>query len=132
MAYVYTSSPGMSPGFGILNPGISAASMGGGGIWGGIGSALGQIASGALNSIAMPGGAPLGIPGIAPMPVPTAGGTAVLRQRAPAIIAVGGRAYRSLGTPLAWSGDLAAVKRLRRAAARIGHVIPKRGGGRFR
>jgi len=48
------------------------------------------------------------------------------------IIAVGGRPYRSLGTPLAWSGDLAAVKRLRRAAARIGRVVPKRGGGRFR
>jgi len=129
MAYVsFTQSPGLSPGYGILNAGAATPS-----IWSGIGSALGQLASGALNAVAMPGGAP--IPGLGtPFPTgiaaPSAGAVAI--RRAPMIIAVGGRPYRSLGTPLAWSGDLAAVKRLRRAAARIGRVVPKRGGGRFR
>lgn len=131
MAYVYTASSGLPSNYGIMNP-----SGMGGSIWTGIGSALGQIASSALGNLAMPGGAPipgLGVPfpsvGAGPV-VPTGG--AVLRQRAPQIIAVGGKAYRTLGTPLAWSGDLAAVKRLRRAASRIGRVVPKRGGRRFR
>lgn len=127
VAYVsFTPSAGLSPGYGIMNAGM------GGSIWSGIGSALGQIASSAIGNLAMPGGAPipgLGVPfptGIAPT------GSAIAVRRAPMIIAVGGRAYRSLGTPLAWSGDLAAVKRLRRASARIGKVIPRRGGHRFR
>lgn len=109
-------------------------------IWTGIGAALGQIGTSVLQQIgqpqAYPGGAPIALPGIVPGMLPTTIPTTMPTypgaRRGPSIVVMNGRAYRSLGTPIAWSGDLAAVKRLKRAAVRIGHVIPRRGGGRRR
>jgi len=95
-----------------------------------------QVLGSIYGPQAMPGGARIPGTGINGDMVPYGGvptATRTMGGRAPAIIAVNGRAFRSLGTPIAWSGDLSAVKRLRRAARRIGRVLPhRRGGGRFR
>jgi hypothetical protein len=113
--------------------------VGTGSIWGALGAGLGQVGAQLLGGLAgpqaMPGGAPIfGIAGGAG--VPALSNPLSMRPAGPrgrAIVVMNGRAYRSLGTPIAWSGDLAAVKRLRRAAARIGHVIPHhRSSRRFR
>ena len=118
---------------GAVMPSVSTGS-----IWGTLGQALGQLGTGVLQQLggpqAMPGGAPIG--GIVPGGYTggaVMGPTSMLpSRRGPSIVVMNGRAYRSLGTPIAWSGDLAAVKRLRRAAQRIGRVIPHRRSGGFR
>lgn len=123
-------TPTSGPGYisGAVMPSVNTGS-----IWGTLGSALGQLGMGALSQLgggpmAMPGGAP--ITGIVPggyTGPPTITTPRVMGARMPAIfVSPYGRPARHLGTPLAWSGDVAACKRLKRAYATIGRAIPHR------
>jgi len=80
--------------------------------------------------VAMPGGSsPLGA-----LVQQLGGALTVPGPRRPTIfLSPMGRPARELGAPLAWSGDVAACKRLVTAYARIGKALPhrrRRAGGR--
>lgn len=126
---IYTVSSGLQQGYGIRAQGSSQVAN----IWSGVGQAVAQIGSGILSSLAMPGGAPIySTYGQGPMTLPGPGygtGPVVsggMARRPTIFLSPAGRPARELGTPLAWSGDLSAVKRLKRAHARIGSVLPHR------
>lgn len=110
----------------------SGDSWGGGDSWwGNLGQAVGGLIGGYTNSrrydVALPSGTGTDLPGIdtsmqgafSPgtrgiVVVPTADGRLTF--------------WRSAGRPMLWSGDLAAVKRVKRAASKAGRGFGRRGG----